>query len=76
MEEREQGVVIKSLWGQEHGTKMIHAHLRGTLGAAAVSLPTVKQWMRRFRKGGTSGEDKSRLGRFSQSWETFYQSSY
>jgi transposase len=61
MDEREQYMVIEFLWRQEHGTKVIHTHWRGTLGAATESLPTVRRWMHRFREGDTSCEDKSRL---------------
>jgi transposase len=60
MNEREQHFVIKFLWLQEQGSKAIHAHLRGTLGDLPVSLPTVKRWLRRFRKGETSYKDRSR----------------
>jgi transposase len=63
MDEREQRVVIKFLWLEEYGTKVIHAHLPGTLGATAVSLRTVKRWVRHFREGYTSCKDKPRLGR-------------
>jgi transposase len=62
MDEREQRFVIKSLWLQEQGSKAIHAHLRGTLGDLAMSLPGVKRWLRRFREGDTSCEDRNRAG--------------
>jgi hypothetical protein len=42
MDERKQRFVIKFLWLQEQGSKEMHAHLRGTLGDLAVSLPTLK----------------------------------
>jgi histone-lysine N-methyltransferase SETMAR len=63
MDEREQRVVIKFLWLQKQGSKVIHADLRGTLGDLAVSLPSVKRWLRRFREGNTSCEDGNRAGR-------------
>jgi hypothetical protein len=47
MDEREQRFVIKFLWLQERGSKAIHAPLRATLEDLAVSLPTVKLWLRR-----------------------------
>jgi hypothetical protein len=56
MDERDQRFVIKFLWLQEQGSKVIHAHLRGTLGDLAVSLPTAKQWLHRSREGDTSCE--------------------
>jgi hypothetical protein len=63
MDEREQCVVIKFLWLQEQRCKLIHAHLRGTLGALTVSLLTVKWLVCRFREGNTSCKDKTRSGR-------------
>jgi hypothetical protein len=62
MDERERCFVIKFLWLQEQGSKAICAHLRGTLGDLAVSLPTVKRWSHRFSEGDTSGEDRNRAG--------------
>jgi hypothetical protein len=58
-----QHVVIKFLWLQEHGTKMTHVHLRRTFGAAAVSVPTVKQWVRHFMEGSILRRDKPRFSR-------------
>jgi transposase len=63
MDEREQHFVIKFLWLQEQGSKVIPAHVRGTLGNLAVSLPTVKWWLHRFREGDTSCEDRNRAER-------------
>lgn len=63
MDGREQRVVLKILWLQKHGIEVIHVHLRGTLGATAVSLPTVKRRVRHFSEGDTSCEHKLRLGR-------------
>jgi hypothetical protein len=48
LDEREQRFVIKFLWLQEQGSKAIHAHLRGTVGDCAVSLPTMKRRLRRY----------------------------
>jgi hypothetical protein len=63
MDEREQHFVIKCLWLQEQGSKVIHTHLRGAVRDLAVSLPTVKRWLRCFREGETSCEDRNRAGR-------------
>jgi hypothetical protein len=63
MDEREQGFAIKFLWLQEQGSKAIHTHLRGTPGDLTVSLPPVKQRLRRFREGDTSCEDRIRARR-------------
>jgi histone-lysine N-methyltransferase SETMAR len=63
MNEHKQRFEIKFIWLQEHGSKVIHAQLRGILGPCAVSLPTVKRWLRRFRAGDTSCEDQPRSGR-------------
>jgi transposase len=63
MNEWEQRFVIKFLWLQEQGSRAIHAHLRGTLEDLAVSFPTVKRWLRRFREGDTSCKDRNRVGR-------------
>jgi transposase len=63
MDEREQRFVIKFLWLQEQKNKAILTHLRDTLRGLAVALPTVKLWLRRFREGDTSCEDRSRAGR-------------
>jgi hypothetical protein len=58
MDGPEQCIVLKFLWLQEHGTKLIHA-----LGTPAMSLPTVKRSAYRLREGDTACEDKTRLGR-------------
>jgi transposase len=63
MDEWGQRFVVKFFWLQEQGSKIIHAPLRGTLGNLAVSLPTVKQWLRRFREGDSSCKDRNRPGR-------------
>jgi hypothetical protein len=63
MDEREQRLVIKIFWLQAQGSMAIHTHLRGTLGHLAVSLPTVKRRLRRFREGDISCEDGNRAGR-------------
>jgi hypothetical protein len=63
MDEREQRFIIKFLRLQEQGSKAIHYHLGGTLGHLAVSLPAVKRWLRRFKEGDTSCEDRNRAGR-------------
>jgi hypothetical protein len=42
MDEREQRFIIKFLWLQEQGSKVVQAHLRDTLGDLAMSLPTVE----------------------------------
>jgi transposase len=63
MDEREQHFVIRRLWLQEQESKVIHAHLRGTLENFALPLPTVKRWLRRFREGDTSCENRNRAGR-------------
>jgi transposase len=63
MDEREERFVIKFLWLPEQWSKSIHAHLRGTLGDLAVSLPNIKRWLRRFREGDTCFEEGNRAGR-------------
>jgi hypothetical protein len=62
MDERHQCFVMKFLWLQEQGSKAIHAHIRGSLGDLVVSLPTLKQWLHRFRKDDTSCEDRTLPG--------------
>jgi transposase len=61
--EQEQRLALKFLWLQEQGSKAIHAHLRGTLKDLAVSLPTVKRWLRHFREGNTSCKGRNIAGR-------------
>jgi hypothetical protein len=63
MDEREQNLVVKFLWQQEQGSEAIHTHLWRTFGDLAVSLPTVKRWLPRFREGDISCEDRNRAGR-------------
>jgi hypothetical protein len=60
MDEREWRIVIKFLWLQEQGSRTIHAHFHDTLGDLAVSLPTVKRWLHRFREGNTFSKHRNR----------------
>jgi hypothetical protein len=67
MDEREQRFVTYFLWLQEHVSKAMHAHLRGTLGDLAVSFANVKRWFRGFREGDASCKDRTEQEGLSQS---------
>jgi transposase len=63
MDEREQRFVIKFLWRQGLGGKAIHAQLLSTLVGTALSLLTVRRWIRHLKEGNTSCEDARQPGR-------------
>jgi transposase len=46
-----------------HGSKLIHQDLVNTFQDNAVSLSTVKNWLRRFKSGDLSCDDKERPAR-------------
>jgi transposase len=63
MGEREQRFVIKFLWLDGLGGKIVHAQLSSTFAGTALSLSTIQRWLCRFKEGNTLCEDAERPGR-------------
>jgi transposase len=55
MDRIEQRVIVKYFFLKGHGSKLIHKELVSTLQDNAISLSTVKNWLRRFKIGDLSG---------------------
>jgi hypothetical protein len=46
--------MVKYSFLKGHGSKLIHKKLASTLQENAISLPAVKNWLRRFKSGDLS----------------------
>jgi transposase len=63
MERIEQRVMMKYFFLNRHRSKLIHKRLVSPLHDNAISLSTVKNWLKRFKFGGLSCSDEERSGR-------------
>jgi transposase len=63
MDRIEQRVMVKHFFLKGHGSKFVHKELVGPLQDNAISLSTVKNWLRRFKSGELSCGDEERPGR-------------
>jgi hypothetical protein len=55
--------MVKYFFLKGHRNKLIHKELVSTLRDTAISLYTVKNWLRRFPSGELSCGDEERVGR-------------
>jgi hypothetical protein len=60
MDRIEQRVMVKSLFLNEHGSKLIHKELVSTFQDNAISLSMLKNWLRRFKFSCLSCSDEER----------------
>jgi transposase len=60
MDRIEQRVMVKYFFLKGHGNKLIHKELVSTLQDNAISLSTVKNWLRRFKSGDLCCGDEER----------------
>jgi transposase len=58
MDRIEQRVIVKCSLLKGHGRKLIHKELVTALHYKAISLSTIKNWLRRFKSGGLSCSDE------------------
>jgi transposase len=63
MDRIEQRVMVKYFFLKGDGSKLIHKELMSTLQDNAISLSTVKNWLRKFKSGDLSCGDEERPGR-------------
>jgi hypothetical protein len=63
MDRIEQRVMVKYFFLKEQGSKLIHKELVSPIQDNAISLSTVKNWLRRFKSGDLSCGDEERPGR-------------
>jgi transposase len=63
MDRIEQKVMMKYFFLKGHGSKLIHKEFVSTLQNNAISLSTVKNWVRRFKSCDHSCGDEERPGR-------------
>jgi hypothetical protein len=63
MDRIKQRVMVKYFFLKRHGCKFIHKELENTLQDNAISLPTVKNWLKKFKSGDLSSGDEERPGR-------------
>jgi hypothetical protein len=63
MDRIEQRVMVQYFFFKGHDSKLIHKELVSTLQDNAISLSTVKNWLRIFKSGDLSCGDEERRGR-------------
>jgi transposase len=63
MDQIEQRVMAKCFFLKGHGSKLIQKELLSILQGNAISLSTIKNWLRRFKSGEPSCGDEERPGR-------------
>jgi hypothetical protein len=73
MDRIEQRVIAKYFFLNGHGSKLIHKELVNVLQGNAISLPTVKNWLRRFESGDLSCRDEERHGKLLISLDPTFQ---
>jgi hypothetical protein len=59
----EERMMVKQISLKGHRSKLIHKELVSTLQDNAISLSTIKNWLRRFKSGDLSCGDEERPGR-------------
>jgi hypothetical protein len=64
MDRIEQRVIAKYFFLKGEKSKLIHKELATTLQGNAISLPTIKNWLRKFKSDDFSCSDEERPGRF------------
>jgi transposase len=59
----EQRMMVKYFFLKRHGSKLIHKELVSKFQDSAISLSTLKNWLRRFKSGDLSYSDEKLPGR-------------